>query len=79
MDENLKHVTFNVLDLCKRNHFIKVYVPDDYPTTKSMLLFETMLPSVIVNSLSKVNNLFSFYMYLCGNPFLYRLNFKYIY
>lgn len=58
MDENLKHVTFNVLDLCKRNHFIKVHVPDDYPTAKSMLLFETVLPSVTTNSLSKVSNFF---------------------
>lgn len=59
IDENLKHIKFNVLDVCRRNHFIIVYIPDEYPKiTKQGLYFETVLPSVIMNSLLRVTNLF---------------------
>lgn len=56
IDENLKHITFNVRDICNRNHFITIYIPDEYPMVKKKsLYFETMIPPVTTNSLSKVN------------------------
>lgn len=68
IDENLKHITFNVIDICKRNHFITIYIPDDYPMVKKkMLYFETMVPPVTMNSLLKVNlnvNYLSLMLYL---------------
>lgn len=40
-----------------RNHFLTIYIPDEYPIAKQQLLnFETMIPSVSMNSLLKVNN-----------------------
>jgi len=56
IDQNLKHVTFNVLDTCKQNHFIKIFIPDEYPMVKKQpLYFETLVPSVSLNSFLKVN------------------------
>lgn len=58
IDENLKSVTFNVFDACKRDHFIKIFILDEYPITKKQPLnFETLVPPVIIDSLLKVNNL----------------------
>lgn len=62
IDENVKHIKFNVLDMCKRNHFIIVYIPDEYPViTKQGLYFETIVPPVIMNSLLRVIYLFIFF------------------
>lgn len=59
IDESLKHIKFNVLDTCRRDHFIIVYIPDEYPKIiKQGLYFETMVPSVIMNSLLRVTYLF---------------------
>lgn len=56
IDENLKHVTFNVIDICRRDHLITIYIPDDYVLNKKQALhFETTIPSVSINSLLKVN------------------------
>lgn len=61
IEENLKHVTFNVLDECKRNHFIKIYIPEEYSLlNQQQLVFETELPLAAQNSLLMVNNLFYF-------------------
>ncbi|VVC31033.1 Fanconi anemia complex, subunit FancL, WD-repeat containing domain,Zinc finger, RING-type,Zinc finger [Cinara cedri] len=59
IDENLRSVTFNVLDKCKRDHFIKIFIHDDkYPVTKrKTLFFETLVPPVIMDSLLKINTI----------------------
>lgn len=68
IDESLKHIKFNVLDTHRRNHFIIVYIPDEYPiVTKQGLYFETMVPSVIMNSLLRVTYLFIYLCYLFIN------------
>lgn len=55
IDENLKHVTFNVIDICKQDHLITIFIPDDYAVIKKQeLSFETKIPLVIINSLLKV-------------------------
>lgn len=55
IDDNLKYITFNILDPCRRDHFIKIYINEGYPINKDKpLYFDTMLPSTI-NSLFKVN------------------------
>jgi len=56
IDENLKHITFNILDMRRNSHFIKIFIPDDYPKIKKKsLCFETMVPTVILNLFLKVN------------------------
>jgi len=56
IDENLRHITFNVLDMCKQNHFIKIFIPDEYPMIKNQsLCYETIVPSVVLKSFLKVN------------------------
>jgi len=56
IDENLKHITFNVLDMCKHSHFIKIFIPDEYPKIKKQpLFFETMVPTVSLKLFLKVN------------------------
>lgn len=56
IDENLKHVTFNVIDICKQDHLITIFIPDDYAVIKKQeLSFETIIPLVIMNSLLKVS------------------------
>lgn len=58
IDENLKHITFNVLDICGRNHCIKIYIPEDYPKIKKKSFkFEVDVPLVAINSLLMVSNL----------------------
>ncbi|XP_028044428.1 E3 ubiquitin-protein ligase FANCL isoform X1 [Rhopalosiphum maidis] len=58
IDENLKHITFNVLDMCKHNHFIKILIPEEYPMVKKQpLCFETIIPSVGLNLLLKMNSI----------------------
>ncbi|XP_022175544.1 E3 ubiquitin-protein ligase FANCL-like isoform X2 [Myzus persicae] len=58
IDENLKHITFNVLDTCKHSHFIKIFIPDEYPKIKKQpLCFETMVPSVSLNLFLKMNTI----------------------
>lgn len=55
IENDLKHITFNVLDAYKRNHLIKIYIPIEYVMTKKQQLhFETKIPIVAVNSLLKV-------------------------
>lgn len=55
IDENLKHITFNVFDMYRQDHFIKIFLPDEYPMVKkTTLCFEAILPSVSMNSFSKV-------------------------
>lgn len=58
IDEHLKHVIFKVVDNLRRDHFITIYIPDKYPI-ENQLLFETMVPSIIMNSYSKVINFLS--------------------
>jgi len=56
IDQNLKHITFNVLDMCKHNHFIKIFIPDEYPIVKKQpLCFETLVPSVSLKLFLKVS------------------------
>lgn len=56
IEENLKHVTFNVLDMCSHSHFIKIFIPDEYPKIKKHpLCFETVVPTVSLNLFLKVN------------------------
>ena len=56
IDENLNHITFSVLDICRHSHFIKIFIPDEYPKVKNQpLSFETMIPSVSLNLFLKVN------------------------
>ncbi|KAL4154531.1 hypothetical protein QTP88_000389 [Uroleucon formosanum] len=62
IDENLKHITFNVLDMCKHSHFIKIFIPDEYPMIKKQpLRFETMVPSVSLNLFLKVNTILNLF------------------
>jgi len=56
IDENLKYITFNVLDICRRNHFIKIYIPEEYSEIKNKPLeFDAMVPLIIIDSFLKVN------------------------
>lgn len=56
IDERLNYVIFNVLDTCRHNHFLKIYIPEDYPMCKNKSLnFESMIPYVAMNSFTKVN------------------------
>lgn len=56
IDERLNHVVFNVLDTCKHDHFLTIYIPEDYPMCKKQSLhFDSLIPSVAMNSLTKVN------------------------
>ncbi|XP_025196752.1 E3 ubiquitin-protein ligase FANCL isoform X2 [Melanaphis sacchari] len=62
IDENLKHITFNVLDMCKHNHFIKIFIPDEYPMVKKQpLCFETIIPSVSSNLFLKMNTIINLF------------------
>lgn len=62
IDENLKHITFNVLDMCKHSHFIKIFIPDEYPMIKKQpLCFETMVPSVSLNLFLKMNTILNLF------------------
>lgn len=59
IDDNLKHVTFNAIDICKQDHLITIFIPDDYAVIKKQALsFETIIPLVTMNSLLKVHILF---------------------
>lgn len=58
IDQNLKHITFNVLDMCKHNHFIKIFIPDEYPIVKKQpLCFETLVPPVSLKLFLKMNTI----------------------
>jgi len=58
IDDNLKHITFNVLDMCGRNHFIKINIPKDYSIIKNEpLYFDTIIPSICLNYLSNINTI----------------------
>ncbi|XP_016659495.1 uncharacterized protein LOC100161477 isoform X5 [Acyrthosiphon pisum] len=62
IDENLKHITFNVLDMCKHSHFIKIFIPDEYPMIKKQpLCFETMVPSVSLNLFLKMTTILNLF------------------
>lgn len=57
IDENLKSVTFNVYDTCKRDHFLHIFIHNEYSITKKQPIhFETLVPPVIMDSLLKVNH-----------------------
>ncbi|XP_025423569.1 uncharacterized protein LOC112692953 isoform X2 [Sipha flava] len=58
IDEELNHIIFNVLDTCRHNHLLKIYIPKDYPIYKKQFLnFESMIPSATMNYLTKVNTI----------------------
>lgn len=55
IDHDLKHITFNVIDIYRHDHLITIFIPDDYVMIKKQALsFETIIPLVIMNSLLKV-------------------------
>lgn len=59
IDEKLNHIIFNVLDGCMQNHFLTIYIPEDYPMGKKQSLhFESTVPSITMISLTKVNSKF---------------------
>ncbi|XP_050439977.1 E3 ubiquitin-protein ligase FANCL-like [Adelges cooleyi] len=56
--EDLSHIKFTVNDESQRKHFIKVNVSNDYPMIKKQPMeFDAVVPSVIMNSLLKVNTI----------------------
>lgn len=70
IDENLNFVTFNVLDECRHNHLIKIYIPQEYTlSNKQQLIFETELPLVAKNSLLMVNK-FCYFKNFKGNRYV---------
>lgn len=63
IDENLKYITFNVVDICERDHLIKIYIPEEYSILwNTPLCIDTMIPSTIINSFLKV-------IYICMHIF----------
>ncbi|CAI6355757.1 unnamed protein product [Macrosiphum euphorbiae] len=52
----------NLYDMCKHSHFIKIFIPDEYPMVKKQpLCFETMVPSVSLNLFLKMNTILNLF------------------